>query len=367
VDPRQLHRSHWGILGGAETPEGRTTGLLNSQNLMARVRVGCPSRFIIDILHEDMDVLMLKDYLEQRPPGMTIVMVNGIVAGFTADPTKLRNTYRQYRQWHSVPIDSAVSYCIETDQVSINTDAEDMYYPVLCLAQLHKLEAINRLYGDYPCHFWQRLLIEGVVEFLNREEADEMTIKVYPSDDIQGATHMELHPSTPLYGIAAGTIVFSNHNQAPRNIYSSCMMKQAISTPPLDFDNHFDTKTFALDYTQKSLVTTWTADVIGMDEEPAGQPAVVAIMSYSGFNQEDSLIFNRASLQRGLFRTTVFRTYKDSEATHGADTERFEYDPDDKEVLGRVNGDYSQLDSSGIIQPGCKVGKNTVLIGKTIE
>lgn len=93
--------------------------------------------------------------------------------------------------------------------------------------------------------------------------------------------------------------------------------------------------------------------------------AVVAIACYGGYNQEDSIIFNKAALDRGMFRSTSFRVFKETEVTHGSDIERFE--PIEQNVLGKRKGNYDKLGPDGIVHLNSAVDKDDVLIGKTIE
>jgi DNA-directed RNA polymerase II subunit RPB2 len=366
-EPRLLHASHFGLLCAAETPEGRTTGLLNSLTLLARVRVGSPAHHIIEIIVEDMDVIPFRAATDLT---QTMVMVDGIICGFTSNPVQLQETYRKHRRWYSVPVDSSISYQPTYNRVCINADSGDLYRPLICLEHVSKLPELHRLYGNWPHVFWHRLLIEGVVEFINKEEEHELEVKIRMEDTVPAKpTHAEVHPGVCMYGIAAGTIVFSDHNQAPRNIYSSAMMKQSVACQQIDFHDKFDKKTFTLNYAQRAVVSTWTSELVGVEREPAGQACVVAILCYSGYNQEDSIIVSRAALQRGLFQTSVFRTFRECETTHGADTERFGYNPNDPDIAGRQqHADYSKVsENDGVIEVGSKVDKNTVLISKTIE
>lgn len=43
--------------------------------------------------------------------------------------------------------------------------------------------------------------------------------------------------------------------------------------------------------------------MLRFNELPAGINAIVAILSYSGYNQEDSVIMNSSGIDRGLFRS----------------------------------------------------------------
>ena len=358
--PRQLHRSHVGILCAPETPEGKSVGLLNQMAFLTRLRVGYPSRFVIDLLVADMNVVPL-----QRGQNLTLVLVNGIICGGVLDPLQLVRRYKEYRRTFSAPIDSSITYRVTHKEVSILTDAEDAYRPLLRADRLCAIPGLFQRYGEYLHLFWCQLLLAGVLEYINKEEESTLLVAMLPADLTPEHTHLELHPSFTLYGVCAGLIPFSEHNQAPRNIYQSAMGKQAISGQPLGFDYQMDTKTFVLNYPQRSVVTTQTAELVGYDKDPAGQSCVVAIMIKSGFNQEDSVILNQSALDRGLFQSTFYRVVKESEMTHGSDLERF--DGQHQNVVGKRKADYSKIDETGIMPIGTVVKKDDVIICKTIE
>ena len=364
--PRQLKPSTWGLLCAAETPEGRAVGLLKSFAFLAQVRLGCPSRYVLPILFEDMAVMPLAQYLEEEPADMTVVMLNGIICGFTARPRRLVAQYRKYRQFHDVPVHSSVSY--SSGRVVIRTDAGDCVRPLVNLDKLPMLAHVFDLYGDNLFQFWDRLLIEDVIQYINKEEEFQLnTVCDFGDRKVGLHTHMELHPCFTLNGVSAGTSVYSNHNQGPRNIYSSAMSKQAIGARRLDFEERMESKTFFLKYPQKSMVTTWPAEIMGYPKEPCGQACVVAIQCYQGFNQEDSVMISKAALERGLFHTSVCQTYRDKEEVHGADTIQFER-CDDKQLAGRRKGNYSNLAAeTGIAPVGTLLTKDDVMIGKTIQ
>ena len=203
-----------------------SVGLLNASAFFSRIRTACPSQYIIDILYADMEVITLEAFLRDKPPHTSMVLVNGIIAGFTDNPLNLVSTYRRYRSWYSVPIDSSVSYQSNTDQVCINADGEDAFRPLFCLENLHKLQAVYQIYRNMPSALWTRLLIEGVIEYVNKEEEAELYIVVTYDEYLQNLrqpepqlfTHMEIHASFTIHGVAAGAIPFSNHNQAPRYV-----------------------------------------------------------------------------------------------------------------------------------------------------
>ena len=52
---------------------------------------------------------------------------------------------------------------------------------------------------------------------------------------------------------------------------------------------------------------------LNYNKMPSGINAIVAIATYTGYNQEDSVIINQGAIDRGLFSSTFYRTYKDEE------------------------------------------------------
>jgi DNA-directed RNA polymerase II subunit RPB2 len=155
AQPRQLHKSHLGIHCSAETPEGKAVGLLHQFTLLTRVRTGVSAKIVIDFLQAVMKVIPLRT-------GLTLVLVNGIVAGCVENPAEFVQTYKNYRQDHTLPIDSSIAW---DKEISISTDAEACYRPLFRVSNLHKLRDLVRLYGSYLHLLWNQLLIHGVIDY----------------------------------------------------------------------------------------------------------------------------------------------------------------------------------------------------------
>lgn len=156
---------------------------------------------------------------------------------------------------------------------------------------------------------------------------------------------------------------FCVHN-CPRLVYESSMMKQALGIYALSFKNRFDTITHVMHYPQKPLIETKYNKILNYDEMLTGFNPIVAISCYTGFNQEDSVILNKASVDRGMFVTTAYRTivYEEKKKTN-CSFEKIEIPP--IEVQNKMYN-YSKLDKDGVVQKGLPIYKGDVVVGKTL-
>jgi DNA-directed RNA polymerase I subunit RPA2 len=88
-----------------------------------------------------------------------------------------------------------------------------------------------------------------------------------------------------------------------------CQMgKQTMGTPALSLPYRSDNKLYRLLTPQAPLVQTAVHSEYKMDEYPNGTNAIVAVISYTGYDMEDSVILNKASLDRGFTNATVTKT-----------------------------------------------------------
>lgn len=177
-------------------------------------------------------------------------------------------------------------------------------------------------------------------------------------------THCEIHPSMML-GITASNIPFPDHNQSPRNTYESAMMKQAIGIPTLTYPTRMDTTNYVLQTPQRPLVYTKPTRLLKLDEMPVGVNAVLAIMEYTGYNQEDSVIVNQGALDRGFMRIDLYKTYKtEAKKNKILADEVFEM-PDPDECMGMKKACYDKIGKDGLVKEGTWVDDNDIIVGKT--
>lgn len=151
--------------------------------------------------------------------------------------------------------------------------------------------------------------MSGLIEFLDVNEENDSFIAFNESQIVAATTHLEVEPFT-LLGVCAGLVPYPHHNQSPRNTYQCAMGKQAMGTIGYNQRNRIDTLMYNLVYPQAPMVKSRTIELINFDKLPAGQNATVAVMSYSGYDIEDALILNKASIDRGYGRCLVYRNSK---------------------------------------------------------
>ena len=409
--PRQLHNTHWGLVCPAETPEGQACGLVKNLSLMCQVSVGSLADPLLEFMN-NLGMEIIEEYEPRRAPNATKVFLNGTWVGVTHDPRSLsRNVLEQRR---SGPLSAEISLVrdVREREYKIFTDSGRVMRPLFVIDNdsdslnngnlAIKREHLNKLAEDsenvntenYHPYGWQGLVDDGVVEYLDAEEEESAMIIMTPDDlERQNAavaggdyeeeetdtakrvktavnpnahtfTHCEIHPSMIL-GICASIIPFPDHNQSPRNTYQSAMGKQAMGVFLTNFNQRMDTMANILYYPQKPLATTRSMEYLKFRDLPAGQNAIVAIACYSGYNQEDSVIMNQSSIDRGLFRSLYYRTYIEQENSVGANViEEFEK-PIKSQTLRMRHGTYDKLDDDGIVAPGVRVSGDDIIIGKT--
>lgn len=421
--PRQLHNTHWGLVCPAETPEGQACGLVKNLSLMTCISVGSSSEPILGFLR-DFGLEVLEDYVPSNAPDSTRIFVNGVWVGVHRDPAQLVDYVRDLRRSGDISPEVSIIRDIREKEFKIFTDAGRVYRPLFIVDDnedsptkgdlMITKEHIRKLVaedmdddeleedeegGESRKYTWSSLVSEGIVEYVDAEEEETIMIAMSP-DDVKASkstmseseqqelqlqeqeldpakrikpttssnthtyTHCEIHPSMIL-GVAASIIPFPDHNQSPRNTYQSAMGKQAMGVFLTNYSVRMDTMANILYYPQKPLATTRSMEYLKFRELPAGQNAVVAIACYSGYNQEDSMIMNQSSIDRGLFRSLFFRSYMDLEKRQGMKLlETFEK-PSRSDTLRLKHGTYEKLDEDGLIAPGIRVSGEDIIIGKT--
>nr|UDO47672.1 DNA-directed RNA polymerase II subunit RPB2 [Pandoravirus massiliensis] len=411
---RQLRDSVAGLLCPVETPEGTSCGLVSNLALAAHIRVGhdrdhavacvrraaafvdrrCHTEIGGDVGHDagvatDKDggksatgLIPILDATCAQRRALTQVQVNGVPEGYARDGAALAAALRDMRRAFALPFDASIVHRPALRLLELHVDTGCCVRPLLRVDGLHRIRPLVSRFGcgAPPEALFHQLLAEGAIEYLSKDEEETCRVASDPDDLIDPAqqrpgvrardgapadrepfTHVEVHPLL-MMGACAAIIPFSNHNQAPRNIYQTAMGKQSKAVVSLNADHAIDTVSHALCYPQVPLVQTAMEDIIGATRLPMGQNVRVAIMS-DPYDQEDSLVLKRDFVDRGGFRSVIKRTYRDDEKTRGADATRF-CRPQDEGCHGMRKADYTKLGPGGFVEPGTRVLPGDVLVGK---
>lgn len=141
------------------------------------------------------------------------------------------------------------------------------------------------------------------------------------------------------------------------------MGKQAIGAVAHNQLERMDTLLYLMVYPMRPLVQTRTIEMINFDKLPAGQNAMVAVMSYSGYDIEDASILNKAALDRGYGRCIVLKKQNTQikKYTNGTNDE-IKAPPQD--VNGHKLAQFEMVDSDGIAAPGTVLKQGDIYCNK---
>jgi DNA-directed RNA polymerase beta subunit/intein/homing endonuclease len=200
---------------------------------------------------------------------------------------------------------------------------------------------------------------------------NDVTLKIGRFDDILENVNFEKiksHKKCPNGLISDIEVESENHSFISSNgfLSSNCAMaKQAMGVYAMNYDKRMDKTSYVLSYPSRPLVDTRIMNFLHLNKIPSGSQIHVAIMSHTGYNQEDSVLINKGSIDRGLFMTTIYHTEKDEDKNIIRD-EIIRCKPDPVKTKGIKFGNYSKLDSQGFIPENSLVENRDVIIAKIV-
>ena len=373
VPPRKLHSTSWGFLCPAETPEGGSVGVVKNLSYMCHVTIPCSSEALsaCTLPH----VVPAGEASAADLSEGTRVFINGAWVGMARNACELFRELKDKKCRGILNVYTSIAFCPVSRELRCCTDAGRVTRPLvrvvdgkplLTFEHVRLLEAGELKWDDLLTDV--RGLGPAPLEYIDaREQATSMIAMDMRQLRENGAaryTHCEIHPSTIL-GILASCIPFPEHNQSPRNTYQCAMGKQAMGMYVTNFDTRMDKTAYVLSYATRPLVDTRLMNMIRLNAIPSGVQVVVAIMTHTGYNQEDSILFNGGSVDRGLFMATIFHTEKDEDKkVHGDEEVRCK--PDKSRTKGMKFGNYDKLTSDGVVPENTPLANRDILIGKVV-
>ena len=358
-EARDLHSTQWGRLCPNETPEGPNCGLVKNLALTVEISEGFREEEVESILKD----LGIKE-ITKKSTG-TRVYLNGDLIGMHANGKELVQKLREKRRKGLLSSEVNVAYYEEENDVIVNCDCGRLRRP-LAVVEKGKLLISRKDLDDLKegKRKWIDLTNEGIVEYIDAEEEENTLIALKEKDITPDHTHMELDPMCIL-GIGSSLVPYPEHNSSPRITMGAGMGKQSLGFGASNYRIRPDTRGHLLHYPEAQLVQTHPVKYMRFTRRPAGQNFIVAVASFKGYNMEDALVMSKAGIERGLARSTFFRTYSSEEKRYpGGQEDHFEIpDPDCRGV--RSDDTYINLGEDGLISPECDVKGTNVLVGKT--
>jgi DNA-directed RNA polymerase I subunit RPA2 len=345
---RKLLPESWGFLCPVHTPDGTPCGLLNH---LAHKCV---------VATKDLDVTGIPDALARigvSPPSSAtledtmVIQLDGRVLGYCR-PKQAQVVADTLRYWkvqkmNHIPIELEIGY-VPPDEagafpgIFMFSQVARMYRPVLYLPL-------------------------DTLDFVGPFEQPFMSIAVSKDEIDSGiSSHIEITP-THLLSIIANQTPFSDFNQSPRNMYQCQMGKQAMGTPGTSMQFRTDNKSYKLQTGQTPIVRPPLYNEYGLDNFPNGMNAVVAVISYTGYDMDDAMIINKSAHERGFGDGCVYKVHvaqlDTKEARRSGHTAKgnieklFGFNPS-----GAVQPSWREtLDEDGLPQVGVKVSEGDVI------
>jgi len=374
IPPRKLHNTSWGFVCAAETPEGQSVGIVKNLSYMAHITIYSHSASLYDYIMPN--IINITDVKSSNELNDKVkVFINGAWVGITNEPEELYNSLKEKKYKGIINIYTSIIFDYRNKELRVCNDGGRLMRPLLRVKKNNILitnTIMNKLKNSEIN--WDNLLVgyennNSVIEYIDSEEQSWSMIATKPKDLIQNSdriykfTHCEIHPST-IFGVLASCIPFPEHNQSPRNCYQCAQGKQAMGVYVTNYENRMDKTAYVLNYPSRPLVDTRVMNLIQLNKIPSGTNVVVAIMTHTGYNQEDSLLFNKGSIDRGLFVTTIYHTEKDEDKQKINGDEEIRCKPDPSKTKGMKFGNYNKVNSKGVIPENTLVENRDIIIAK---
>jgi len=412
IGPRKLHNSQWGLVCPTESPDGGNVGIINHLSIIARVTTTIYETDIEDALM-DAEVIPLLNVTSVDIYKYTKVFLNGRLVGVYHEPKYLYNYMKLLKVNSFINITTSISWNIKMNEFHVFCDSGRIIRPIfrLCMKDGKRHNSLIR--GDYKLlKSWKRAVngymystynddfpkninvddIDFASSFYFRDELKDFkkkyenfmeVLEEYSSpleyiDSIESEnaliakdmntfqeehTHCEIHSSLMLSAVA-NNIPFPEHSQYPRNAFSCQQTKHAVGVYSSAYNTRFETFSHILYYPQRPIVTTRYKKYTDVDKLPYGINAIVAIASYSGYNQEDAVILNKSSVDRGMFNSLYLRSYSSEESNEKGSKVYFGNPLLEKNVQKMNATKYENLDDHGFVNENTYITADDTIMAK---
>jgi DNA-directed RNA polymerase II subunit RPB2 len=401
--PRRLNPSQYGYFCTSETPTGASIGITKNLSIMTLISTANSPDPIRKWLLERGNVIPCLQINDDIRIAAVPVYINGGILGYTINAVKLTQVLRYMKWTGCLPAFASIGFAIRDRKVFLYLDEGRPLRPLIHLGAdgtipYERLRGLKQwrdlVMGTFPQTSTRQVssigfldplkdkeaptLDEyiavltphiGAIEYVDPYEQNETSIANFPEYITTTTSHLEIHPST-IVGLMTNMIPFPHHNQSPRNQLSCSQSKQGLSVYSTNYMSRFDNQAHVLCYGEAPLVRTLYYDYVADGQIGYGHNLILAIGSFTGYNQDDGIVMNADAVERGMFRNMTFRSYEAFE----------EEDPKDGTETRIANParvpawtnlapglDYTKLDERGIIEKGTYVDEDTVIVGRYIR
>ena len=413
IGPRLLNSSQWGFIDPLDTPDGGNIGLHKHMAISTYITSGYSAFPLLDWLKRHISMKSLLECDADYLAASTKIFLNGNWIGVVDDPISIVSQLRLYRRNGILPVFTSLSFDYKNNEITNYTDSGRLNSPIYYVEKGHvsydrkdvkeilkegkitwtqlvsgmkkkidenfafkknRIYEIEELYSlnDATAKL-EEVLRENaaVLDYVDTAEEESALIAntVDQLDKNAYYTNVEIDPSL-LLGVMGNQIIYPENNPVTRDAFSCGQSKQAVSVYHSNYQVRMDKMGVVLNYGQIPLIKSRYLEYINNEQQPYGVNAIVAIMSYTGYNVEDAILINEGSVQRGIFRTTYFSTYEareESAKVSGLVNSKFA-NIEKNNVVGIKPGyDYSILDNYGMIKEETAMNDKLVLIGKITQ
>jgi DNA-directed RNA polymerase II subunit RPB2 len=412
VGPRLLNSSQWGLIDPIDTPDGGNIGLHKHMAIATYITSGSSGIPIIKWLRANTPLKIILECSPEYLAHSSKVFVNSRWIGVIDAPIQLVNMLKLYRRNGIIPVFTSISFDYEHNEVNIYTDSGRLTRPIYYIEhgkesfnrkeiidlikkdkmnwqqmvsglkeksdesyhiKTNKLYELSELYPDISVEKEETVFNvleknKSVIDYLDTTEEESALIAVSHDDLAKNKyyTHIEIDPSLIL-GVMGNLIIYPEHNPVTRSSFSCGQSKQAVSVYHSNYQMRIDKMGVVLNYGEVPLIKSRYLEYINNEEQPYGVNAIVAIMCYTGYNVEDAILINEASIARGIFRTTYFTMYEareESSSVSGMINSKFANIEKNNVINTKPGYDYSLLDEHGIVKENTPMDDKVILIGK---
>jgi DNA-directed RNA polymerase beta subunit len=407
VPPHLLHATHYGYIDPVDTPDGSEIGINKHLTIMAEISPFDSFNYTQEVKTQIYNLTLIRELIGEKRVIFfdkymypmfkelrkiaTKLFINGNWVSVIHFPTSTRPAQEgeeeitpmhiveaiksmKRKQMNSLKYMS-VSFDYNNNEIHIHTSPGRLCRPLFYNRKRYRNEFSCEGYDDKLEVRWnngvgtrEEANVGDLIEYLDPIQEN---VSLILSADVDKSsltsgdyyTHMEIDP-TLLFGVMGNQIVFPEHNQLPRNIFSCGQSTQTSSLYHSNYQYRFDKMGIVLNYGQIPLIKTKYLKVINHEEQPYGLNAIVAIMCYSGYNVEDAVLINKGAVDRGLFRISYFSSYE--HVCYNTATIRMDIARPTKEQFKHLSVDsaikYKNIGPDGMIKMGSEVDEDSILM-----